>query len=315
MDANQLSQLLMQNSGTSQNQLNQRAQLANMLLQSGQKTSSPIVAALAGFLGTNELQNIADQQGAVDKTAAEKEAAKDIYNMQYKERAFEEDKRQFNEQMKQNAQQFAAKIGLEREKFNAEAIRDARNNAITKIADPKTGTDLLFQGLKPLTEGLEKGMQWGIGKDGNRVAVPIPQVQSEKASAQKDLALQTVNRLLNNKSGVLSIYGALDRITPNITEAARNAETDINMLSSLLTVENLGLLKGVLSDTDIKILQRVGAGEIALDTASQGGAWDALNRMQLVLSDRSFSSESAAESSGLPKGTRVLINGRIAEID
>jgi hypothetical protein len=324
VDANQLSALLMQGGQdkTTQNQLNQRAQLAQMLMQSGQKASNPIIAALTGFLGTNELQNIADQQGNVDRAQAEREAAKEAYKIDLGERQFSmqqeqmaEQQRQFNEQMKQTAQQFSAKIGLERDKFNLEALRDAQNNAITKVQDPKTGVDMLFKGMNPLNDGLEKGLQWGIDRDGNRVAVPIAVAPNERAATQKQLALETVTRLLQNKSGVKSVYGAVDRITPNISEESRNAETDINALRAMLTLDNLELLKGAMSDNDIKFIQNVSAGSLSLDTADQGGALKALEGMKYTLEGRSFASEQEAEAAKLPKGTKILVGGKMAVVD
>lgn len=271
---------------TTQNQLNQRAQIAQMLLQSGQKTTNPIIAALTGFLGTNELQSIAGQQGDVDRKAAEREAAKDIYKIDVQERQMSEQQRQFNEQMKQSAEQFNAKIGLERAKFNMEAIRDAQNNAITKIQDPRTGVDLLFKGLNPLNDGLEKGMQWGVDKDNNRVAVPIPVAPNEKASMQKQMTLEVVDRLINNKSGVKSVVGVVDRLTPNLSPSSRQAETDIEQLKALLTFENLSALKGAMSDKDLQFITNVSAGQFNLDTASEKGVRNALVKMREVLAKK-----------------------------
>lgn len=315
MDQNQLIQMLMQQGQQSQtqNQLNQRAQMAKMLMQGGQQTTSPIVAALSGFLGMNELQDIADKQGEVDRSAAQAEAAKDIYQIQYKEREFTESQKQFREQMAQNAKQFAEKMGLERDKFNLEKIRDAQNNALTKIADPKSGVDLLFKGASPVNDGLEKGLQWGIDKNGNRVAVPVPTLPSEKAATQKQLALEVVNRLLENKAGVKSVYGAVDRMTPNLLTSTRNAETDINALRAMTTLENLDLLKGAMSDNDIKFIQNASAGALNLETASQEGALAALESMKFTLEGRAFATEQEAEASGV-KG-KVLIGGRMAVIE
>ena len=317
-----LAQLLMQQQ--SQGKLNRKADLAQMLLQNGQKTTNPLVAALSGFVGTHELSNIADKQGELDtakmryeieQQQQEKETEAQRYERQMglREQQFAESQRQFNEQMKQNSQQFAANISLQREKFNAAAIRDAQNNAITKIQDPKTGNDLLFKGVEPVTQGLDKGMQWAIDKEGKRLAVPIPTQPSEKALAQKQLTLELVNRLLQNKDGVKSVYGAVDRLTPNLLTSTRNAETDINALRAITTLENLSLLKGSMSDNDIKFIQNASTGALNQETASQEGALAALEAMKFALEGRSFATEAEAEASGL-RG-KVLIGGRPAEID
>lgn len=122
MDVNQLSQLLMQSDKTSQNQLNQQAAMANLLLQSSQRASNPIVAALAGFLGSNEMQNIAQKQGEVDAAAQKREAAKDIYKIESQERQFAEEKRQFEETLKLQKQKMAQEVNLAHLKLKAEGV-------------------------------------------------------------------------------------------------------------------------------------------------------------------------------------------------
>lgn len=83
---------------------------------------------------------------------------------------------------------------------------------------------------------------------------------AEKAMQVKRDALTVVDRLLNNQSGVKANRGGISTFFPNISDASVNAEGDLDTLASLLTTENLGLLKGVLSDTDMKILKDIGAG-------------------------------------------------------
>jgi hypothetical protein len=86
------------------------------------------------------------------------------------------------------------------------------------------------------------------------------EAQMTNAQKTKDAALEVVNRLVKNKSGVAANRGGISRLLPNVSDAAVNAEADLETLASMLTVENLGLLKGVLSDTDMKVLKDVGAG-------------------------------------------------------
>jgi hypothetical protein len=84
----------------------------------------------------------------------------------------------------------------------------------------------------------------------------------DKALEAKQTALDVTNRLLENVSGVKANRGGVSRLAifPNVSDSAVNAEADLETLASLLTTENLGLLKGVLSDTDMKVLKDIGAG-------------------------------------------------------
>lgn len=282
-----LAQILMQQQ--SQGKIDRQAELAKMLLQNGQQVTNPLVAALSGFVGTHELGRLADKQGQLDAAKLgfqleQQQQQQDIEQQRFdrqmglQEQRMQQQQQQFSQQMQQNAQQFAANLSLQREKFNAEAIRDAQKNAITKVTDPKTGNDLLFKGAKPMTDGLEKGFQWAADKDGNMVAAPIPTQPSEKASQVKDLVKETAKRLLGNKYGLGAQFGVYDRYTPNLTDAAMDAETDLNQLRSLLTAENLDLMTGVLSESDLKVIANVAGGGIA-ETATTEGATEAIKRI------------------------------------
>lgn len=86
-----------------------------------------------------------------------------------------------------------------------------------------------------------------------------------------------------NVSGVRANRGGLSTLIPNFGNAAVDAEADLTTLSNLLTTENLGLLKGVLSDTDMKVLASIGSGEIQ---GSDKKTMGAIRRMQQALSGK-----------------------------
>lgn len=251
--------------------------LAESLLQQSQATRNPLVAALTGFVGGSALQNISNLESEKATAEAKRQAEIDA-----KKLGFEESKLGLEQEklgiLKGEAAKKAQKIDAEIEKLNKEASGDALGVQL----DQQTGNKLLFKGDAPVTSGLEKGMQWAISPEGQRTAVPIPAQPSEKAKAIKDATKSVVGRLLNNKSGVKANFGALDRFTPNLRESALEAQTDINQLRSLLTVDNLSLMSGVLSETDIKILQNVLGGQIA-ETATEGQVINALNKMATAL--------------------------------
>jgi len=86
-----------------------------------------------------------------------------------------------------------------------------------------------------------------------------------------------------NIEGVRANRGGFSQMLPNFSNAAVDAEADLTTLENLLTTENLGLLKGVLSDTDMKVLASIGSGEIQ---GSDKKALGAIRRMQQALSGK-----------------------------
>ena len=251
-------------------------QIANMLLSSGAKTNNPIIAALTGFFGAQAGISASEQFGALEQQQMAQQQARLDRQETRADTGLEMQQKQFEESKKQ----FQQSLSLKRDQFNSKAILDAKKNIITKVKDAKSGNDLLFKGVVPITDGLEKGMQWAMDDKGNRLAVAIPTAPNEKAKQTADLTKEIVGRLLNNADGVRDNFGLFDSmaISPNIQEETRSAATDIKQLKSLLTVENLDLMSGVLSETDIKILAAVSGGQFDED-ATEEGVVRALNKM------------------------------------
>lgn len=109
-----------------------------------------------------------------------------------------------------------------------------------------------------IAAGIKAGTM-GVDAEGNPTA-PVGGGPVEKAQEVKRTAYDVATRLLENKSGVEANRGGISTMIPNISDSAVNAAADLDTLASLLTTENLGLLKGVLSDTDMKVLKDIGAG-------------------------------------------------------
>lgn len=61
------------------------------------------------------------------------------------------------------------------------------------------------------------------------------------------------------REGLISATGPVAQWTPTLRGSTATAEQRLNRLKSLLTKENLGLMSGVLSESDIKILEGIGA--------------------------------------------------------
>jgi hypothetical protein len=89
-------------------------------------------------------------------------------------------------------------------------------------------------------------------------------IQEEKGHNIKKTALNLINDLLDEKNlqATLSQFGSFDRHTPNITQSANDAAARLEQLEDVLTAENLGLMTGVLSETDLKVIANIASGGI-----------------------------------------------------
>jgi hypothetical protein len=262
------------------------------------RNAHPLARGIAAFFGTKALQDTGAERGrteqAIAKAEAETKRLQREQDVSLKREGLDIQRQGVdNQQLGQENQQaqFDERLKLDRDKFNQEVTRDAQKNAFTKIKSADGTVDLLFKGNAPVNDGLDKGLQWGVDKDGNRVAVPIPQQKTEKASQQKELMLSIVDRLLKNKDGLNSIYGPIDNIIPNTFDTTREAETDMAQLTNILTADNLDLMSGVLSETDIKIIAGVAGGGLA-KTNTQEGARKALVRLKTSLTGKKSKEES-----------------------
>lgn len=109
-----------------------------------------------------------------------------------------------------------------------------------------------------INAGIKAGSM-GVDSAGN-VTEPVGGGPQQKAMDVKTSAYEVANRLLGNAEGVRANRGGVSTLFPNLSDSSVNAAADLETLASLLTTENLGLLKGVLSDTDMKVLKDIGAG-------------------------------------------------------
>lgn len=65
-----------------------------------------------------------------------------------------------------------------------------------------------------------------------------------------------------NRDALLAVTGAVSSRTPTFTASSIEAENNLERLTVLLTVGNLDLMTGILTDNDIKFLAKIGAGGI-----------------------------------------------------
>ena len=76
--------------------------------------------------------------------------------------------------------------------------------------------------------------------------------------------LQLVSELLADRSGLRAATGTIDSLIPTVIPGTKDWENKLQYLRSRLTKDNLGLLKGVLSDTDMKLLENIASGQLQL---------------------------------------------------
>ena len=288
-------------------ELEGRELLAKSLLQQADdRNAHPLARGIAAFFGAKNLQQIAAEKGrtesALRKIENERKALEREEDLALKREGLDIQRQGVQlqtEQAKEKTRQFEETLKLKREEFNANRIKDAQDRVVTKIPSQDGQVELLFKGNEPVNDGLDKGQQWAIDKEGNRVAVPIPVQPTERAINTKDLTLAVVDRLIANEEGVRENFGPFDQITPALQDNTREALTDLNQLRSLLTVENLDLMSGVLSETDIKILQNVAGGGLA-ESNTEEGALRALREIK-----QSLQSTGAKKDSGVLKFNRA----------
>lgn len=238
-------------------------QIANLLLQSGQRTNNPLVAALTGFFGTTAGMEAAQQFGDIEQAQMKAEQERLARQEGREERKLDMEESQFEKTM-----------ALEYAKLK----NKNKGEQILPVTDSRTGMTMLYQGGKPMTDGLEKGMQWAIDEQGQRMAVQIPTMSTKEQKRAKDDMRNLLEGLLNNPDGVMDSYGIWDSNTFAVQDETRAARVALDTLRSQETLKVLPLMKGVLSDKDIEILQKAAAGEIS-ENATEQQAIGALMRM------------------------------------
>jgi hypothetical protein len=84
--------------------------------------------------------------------------------------------------------------------------------------------------------------------------------QQQQAAAEADRALAIADKLLKDEKGLRGVSGGFDRLSPTFSDKSLAIESDIEELSSLLTIGNLDRMSGALSDSDIALLKQASAG-------------------------------------------------------
>lgn len=134
---------------------------------------------------------------------------------------------------------------------------------------------------------------------GTLQAVQMQEAQSkqQKGNMLKTEALRLVDELLADKDAIYSAAGPFDAMTPTFFSDAKDAEIKLDTLANILTAENLDMMKGILSDTDIKILRSIQAGGLRLDRGDKQLIAE-LERMQKALQNAQQTQSGQATQGG-----------------
>jgi hypothetical protein len=100
----------------------------------------------------------------------------------------------------------------------------------------------------------------------------------DDAPTKRAAEIKTLANDLLNDPNLSAVFGPMQGRMPTFREGTADAEAKVNRLQSLLTLDNLNLMKGVLSDSDIKILQQA-ATVLSNRTISDGAARAELQRI------------------------------------
>ena len=226
LNQQQLIKLLSQGAPT-QNKLNAQSKLAQGLLQTSQSTSSPLVAALSGFLGQTELQNLADKQGDIDKASMAR---------LLEDRAFSREDKEFARGLSTR--------GLDLQEMQIEASRD--NARATRQASQQ---NLLLKKLEKEQEKEEKATVAGF-------EFADPSITPQPKSAE---ALREANKV------ALQMKAAVGRIRNNMKEVGTEAFDWVGNESKLLASDYSRLIVlqnklaglGALVGADLDLLKAV----------------------------------------------------------
>lgn len=235
---------------------------------------------------------------AVDLSVFERQ--KTVLDQQQLQEAFQLKKAALAAQMQND--ELSKQIAIQKLQTGAELPSNVREyqfyNSLSQPDQEKYLT------VKRATQTLDLGGGFGrvnpttnqVSPFGGGAKMLTPQQEEEKAIKEREAtdmfnrglevktkALDAVNRLLANPSGVRANRGGISTMFPNISNSAVDAAADLENVANLLTTENLGLLKGVLSDTDMRVLASIGAGELQ---GSDKKVMGALRRMESALSGK-----------------------------
>lgn len=102
--------------------------------------------------------------------------------------------------------------------------------------------------------------------------------QAQKTAMFKSEVVDLAQSILKRKDAIDSAYGSVSGLLPSFSQETVDLEADVERLADLLTLDNMDLMTGVLSESDIKILARAGS-KIGNFRIGEAAAKKELNRI------------------------------------
>lgn len=113
------------------------------------------------------------------------------------------------------------------------------------------------------------------------VAARSSQPNNRAEAADTAAEVKRIAGELSRHKGFSGAFGLADAYLPTVRQSTADAEVLRDTLQSLLTLENMGKMKGVLSDSDMKLLQR--ASTTINARMSEPAARQELGRLQQIM--------------------------------
>jgi len=168
--------------------------------------------------------------------------------------------------------------------------QEQKTEAYKLVTDPKAQTELEKSQLA--TSVLrQQQIQQQMTKE--QTDADLAELERLKAISDGNLiksdAIGIIDTLLakDNRDSLNNAIGPMDSsLVPNWAKfgKTRDFENDFEALKDMLTKENLGLLTGVMSDSDIRFIKNIATGRLRLD-GSEGQAIKILKEMKVRLSN------------------------------
>lgn len=196
--------------------------------------------------------------------------------------------------------------------YNPRKLSEAKQRLVEYLpigVDPYEATDAQYVEAREtmLKEKLQTNPTYVRYQEQKAETEAEKQADEEKAREFASETFDVAERLLNSP-GLKAAVGPIQGRILSTDKDTVDFEIDLETLISRLTKENLGIMKGVLSDNDIKILTNIGAGELKL-IGSEQKMKDGLKRVMnklAVASNRQIPYPEMQTSVG---GKEVDLNG------
>lgn len=136
--------------------------------------------------------------------------------------------------------------------------------------------------------------------------------QPVNASEAQDTAaeVQRLARELKSAPGMRRAFGVFDSKLPTMSQDTANAEAIANSLRAVLTLENMGKMKGVLSDSDMRVLQQASTTlQSSVSDAAAARELDRLDQMMAKITGDTGGAAPAPAPSHAPSGKNFKILG------